>query len=406
MAAVASHFDRLPDPGPVYQMLPMGLGLYLYGDVTRPRDALLEELRAFAREAHGGVVLGSRIGEGDGGHRTLWLSLHPAEEDVELRALGSGKLLASARTSGAGPGYHAFVCELLDQVAERFNVSWQGIDPTSETGDETGWFHHRDRPRLEAEMRGWLRGVATSLCARAGDGWEGIAVSMPAGAPLYDVPGAATALGPRDAAFWRRVAEDDAAAEQFFPWWEPGTGAGYLLGRALCRMWSDVYWREPLNDVETRVHADVLDTLERGFALDPARAWPLAEWAELAQYNSRPLPAGASSAAGTPPTIGYRRGTLVTQPFPGVSVRLPGSFSEGYDKRGWSAWGEGRTVWLSLLAANKRPGVTVPVDQPEPTRDETEEGGARVHRLRGKREEESGDEVRVLMVTIVFAEDA
>lgn len=384
----------------------MGLGLYLFGDCTKPRDALLEEISAFVREQHGDVLLRRHIDLNADGQRTLWLSLHPAEEDVELRAVGPRKLLASARTSGAGPGYHAFVCELLDQVREKFAVQWQSVDATGDTGDETGYFHDRDRAELEKQMRGWIRGVAKSLLSQDTTTWTGIAISMPATGPTYDVEGVATALGPRDAAFWQRAAEDDATAEQFFSWWEPGTGAGYLLGRALCRMWADVRWREAANDKEEDLHDEVIDLLQRGYALDAQRAWPFAEWAELLELrgNGEELPEGVRTQA--EPSIGYRRGALIAEPFPGARVRIPGSFSELFDKRGsWSAYEDGRTVWVSLLTAKKKTDKpTKPAAETEAKLEEIEENGEKLYRVTGKRVVVSGDEMRMLIVSVVFVE--
>lgn len=386
----------------------MGLGLYLYGDVLAPRLALLEEISAFVRERHGDVLLRRHIDVNESGHRALWLSLHPAEEDVEIRAVGPKRLLVSARTSGAGPGYHTFLCELLDTVATRFSVQWQPIDATGETGDETGYFHDRDVEKLEETMRGWVRGVAKSLLSMETSGWAGVAISLPAAGPQYEVEGAATPLGPRDAAFWQKATEDDATAQQLFPWWEQGTGAGYLLGRILCRMWTEVRWREPSSDPEEDLQDELVELLERGYALDPSRAWPFAEWKQLLKYRGQgeTLPDGAPAPGKA--TIGYRRGIVIAQPFPGAQIRIPGSFSETFDKRGsWSAWEDGRTVWVSLLTARKKSEKsTPPMAETEPKLDALEENGEKMWRVTGKRVVVLGDEMRMLIVSIVVADEA
>ncbi len=379
----------------------MGLGLYLFGDCLKPRDALLEEMVVAAREAHPDVVLGKLIEFNEQGHRALWLTLHPAEEPLELSVTGSGRVLASARTSAAGPGYHAFVCELLDLFAKEFSIRWEGVDPTGQTGDDTGYFHHRDRARLESEMRGWLRAIGRSLSATEPVTWSGVAVSMPASGPQFEADGVVTPLGPRDAAYWKQLETDDEAARQFFPWWEPGTGPGYLLGRALCRMWTDVRWKVPETDPERATHAEVLVLLQHAYEREPARAFPFAEWAELLAFRGEALPKGAPEPSSAP-SIGYRRREVVAKPFTGVAIRVPGAFSESYDKRGsWSAWEEGRTVWLSLLAG-KRGGKAPPVDQPEPTVEHTSEDGEAMHRVHGKRVVVTETEVRALMVSVVF----
>jgi hypothetical protein len=386
----------------------MGLGLFLYGDTAKPRDALLEQAAAWVHETHRGLLRSSHVGEGEDGHRTLWLALHPAEEPLELKAIGRDKVLALARTSGAGPGYHAFVCELLDAMSQQLSIRWQGPDPTGETGDETGFFHQRDRSKLEAEMRGWVRAVARSLTQGDIEGWQGIAISLPVSAPQYDIEGAATALGPRSGAFFRQLADDDAQAQRFFSWWEPGFGAEYLLGRALCRMWADVRWRKPVNDAERAVHDEVLDLLARAFAVDPSRDYPFAEWGELLALRGETLPAPAAARVSGTPTIGYRRGSLIMKPFPGASIRIPGCFSEKVDPRGsWIAWDDGRTIWLSLLAGKARAAAgATPLDESEPMRDQVTENGRQVHRVQGKRVSTTADEVRVLLVSILFTDEA
>jgi len=55
---------------------------------------------------------------------------------------------------------------------------------------ETGYFQHRDRSKLEAEMVTWIRAIATSLLSRDAAGWSGVAVSLPASSPHYEVEGA------------------------------------------------------------------------------------------------------------------------------------------------------------------------------------------------------------------------
>ena len=75
--------------------------------------------------------------ESDGSATREWLvRLYPAEEEVRI-SNERGGVLFSARTNGAGPGYHACLIAALDQVVLRCRLSWVLERRAFET-EETG----------------------------------------------------------------------------------------------------------------------------------------------------------------------------------------------------------------------------------------------------------------------------
>ena len=97
-------------------------------------------------------------------------------ENVDLieqsaRSLGSqtcpllcGYALVSAKTSSAGPGYHAFFISCLDQIEKRLGLAWNwsedervGGEPT----DETCHALSRDFSALQSDMA-----ASSKACSR------------------------------------------------------------------------------------------------------------------------------------------------------------------------------------------------------------------------------------------------
>ena len=66
--------------------------------------------------------------ESDPSAAVEWLvRIHPAEEEVRIANEG-GRILFSARTNGAGPGYHACLIGALDRVATSCRLGWVSAD--------------------------------------------------------------------------------------------------------------------------------------------------------------------------------------------------------------------------------------------------------------------------------------
>lgn len=288
------------------------------------------------------------------------VQLHPAAEDVEF-ALDDGSLVVSAKTSTVGPGYHAF---LVDEVLKKLGIPWTAGE---EEGDETGYFETGDRDALEAEMLGWLKGLCDVLAEHIAEGGSGFMISLPTDNVFELDEAIVTPMGPRNAAWVESVRKDPRRGVDVFPWWQPGLGAHHALGRALTRMWTEVRFREPVNEAEQELLEEVDDLL--GEADEAGLDVPLAEWAEIARFLGYEDPT-AGRGAEREPTIGYRRRPVRAQLTGGWTVRIPGEMSTEIDDEGtWSAYTPGRTIWMSSFRIGDPDAPTLTAAQTLPKRE-------------------------------------
>lgn len=347
----------------------MGIGFCLTGTFSAPEfgpsaDDWLARLAAWLDGHEEEPLMQCRLGVAEDDLPALFVQLHPSAEEVEFIVPEPGRLLVAAKTSTAGPGYHVFVCELLHALGEHFQVQWDEPDDEQGTGDETGYFFTRRAEDVRQEMLGWLVALAQAVAEQRRSREPQVRmVAMPLGYAYPDEEAVITPLGPRSFAWFADVARDPAKGVEFFPWWVPAIGAGFFLGRALCRMWQDVRWRAPVTDGEGELLMDVHLDLERAYRLDPDAVLPWREWAELVEYltdyfgyvefQAGPdfadeIAARARREIGGP-RIGYRRGTVQVALTGGWSIRIPGELAEKWDDGGqaWTAWLDRRTVWFT-----------------------------------------------------------
>lgn len=259
---------------------------------------------------------------------TLFCNLHPAAENLEISLRDPDHVTASANTSTVGPGDHIFVCDVLHKLGERFHLQWE--EPSDDFRDETGYFHSEDRQQVFVEMKAWLKGVANMFFdgTLKGQGHP-VRLAMPLDVGFSWDARSITPLGPRDADWLKRVAENPDNGTDFFAWWNPVLDAEYFRRRALVKIWSEVRWRPPINDTEKDVLSYVADSLETAYKLDSGLEYPWAEWAAILGYlqrsvNEYPFP---RELATTTPSIGYRRHDVTVQLPGNWWITLPGSFS-------------------------------------------------------------------------------
>lgn len=336
----------------------MGLGLSVVADVPRrgllrraPTQALLfhdlaEAVEEFTRRQPSPLKDWHETSPADD---VLYVNLLPCEENVEFR-LADGRVACEAKTSTAGPGYHAYVVDVLDALRARLGLDWRS---EADDEDETGYLGHRAFPRLQATMAGWLQGLGRHLCEHA----DGMNPPFLLGMSLDSRPVteafAASQMGEWRREWFERLATSDERelgrmAEQFFPWWERGVTAGTLRGLGLARSWVDLRWAVPDDDDERRLCESVLDCFTRARELDGSLELPEAEVRELAAL----LAPGATPRVPRREGVGFRRREM-TVPIPGGwSIDLPGYFRAHPEDGGRiQVYGfSGRTVQGSSLS--------------------------------------------------------
>lgn len=385
----------------------MGLGLRLCAEagrafLGRKRDPaticaqLAEGLAAAAKAADPVIGEFVRLRADEVAHH---VQLHPADEEVEF-GVEDGRVFVSARTNGAGPGYHQWIVGLLDAVGERYSLTWRSSGDDGEFQDETGYFERRDRNELEGHMLGWLTGIAHILLDDPE--FSEIALSMPVGSPL--VPGAEiiSPMGEWNRS-WFKALLDASAAEQiraaraFFPWWDEGPGAGAIRNLGLIVAWNDVMWRPPHTQLEAQAHALALKCFRRARQLDRDIELPTREMTELEALQEL----DQSGMTPAPDGIGFRRRAL-RHPLPGGwSVEMPGYFSRDDEEGGTIHWFHGdRSVHQTSYRKDTGPVEFLPA-KPNAIRDWTRtEERVRARAQVFRDEDEEGTFFRVAAETI------
>lgn len=361
----------------------MGVGLYLTG--TYPSDGVsqsaedwLEQVASWIEGHEEEPLMICQAGANQDEQPALSVQIHPCAEDVEIVVPEPGVCVVSAKTSTAGPGYHIFVCNLLQELGNQFGIEWDGPgEGEEETGDETGYFFTRDADAVRTEMLRWLSALARVVIENCKEDEAGVRmVSMPLDCGYPDQTGILTPTGPRDQAWFEDLIDNPEHGIAFFPWWSEGVGAAFFLGRAVCRMWQDIRWRTPITEDEGEMLMDVHLDLERAYHLDPNREMPWREWRELIEYLNEyfgyaefqheegleeKITERASQVEPAKPLVGYRRGRATVTLTGGWSLTIPGEMAEEWEESGetWSAWHGGRTLWFTSWSITSEDNTTL-----------------------------------------------
>jgi hypothetical protein len=340
----------------------MGLGIQMHAEggrrgllgrrpaPERLRDELAEALVRLAVRAAPALAGFARVAS-DGDQRLV--RLHPADEEVRV-SVDAGEVQLSARTNGGGPGYHAFVVRLMDQVASDLGLRWRS-DGDDDDLDETGFFAARDFSALQQEMAGWLGQIARMVTAgEAGEGPWLLSMPLDTPMPAEDFRGALAPMGCFDRSWLEQTGaasgpELRARAAQYFPWWEEPVAAG-LPGVGRCLL-QQLAWHPPATEDE-RVQLEVALACLGPASASPELAMELVELRELLRRSPE------QARVPAPARFGFRRGLVRHHPFPGVGLTLPGYFYEHDEDNGIHCyWFGERTVRVSSLKVTPPPGT-------------------------------------------------
>ena len=255
----------------------------------------------------------------------LSLRLHPGEEDISFTVEG-GAVVASARTSSAGPGYHAMLVDFLDEIGQHTGIDWSWEGTGDGEGDETGYHRHRDFDKLRGAMAEWLKSAAGTALKQGHDAGS-LRLNLPAGESVVTDSFAVAPMGEWPREWFEDVARGDQArlskaGAEFFTAWHTPDSAEYWANCGRYMMLWELDWVRPENPAERSRYETMLGCFAKTRELDPALDIPEAElreaWALLngADANAPPRPDG----------IGFRRG-LMERPLMGRwSASIPGYF--------------------------------------------------------------------------------
>jgi hypothetical protein len=286
----------------------------------------------------------------------LSLQMHPAEEPVEF-SVEAGKLLCSAKTSSAGPGYHAFLVESLERTADKLGEKWNWGGDDEDYGDETGYYEHRDFKRLQDEMCTWLKTLSENMLGDSA--LHNLSLSMPLG---YSVVGDYFAMSPmgfRNKDWFKSVMTDDADSllrkcMGYFPWWEKDFTAEFYFKCALCAAWVDLPWHTALDDAEVKKYTFVLDCFKKAKELDQSLQIPENEIKDIRLYCDKNSDAPAPNAEG----IGFKKHLMLRDLTGGWNAEIPGYFYHEMEDDDTTAvyWFGAKTVRGSSLSVEEKNG--------------------------------------------------
>ncbi len=334
----------------------MGLGLgFQFAKTGRfsswkamPGSAQLAQ--KFLRIASGRSTLGPLARHAWSDENTATVLVLPIEEHIEFRQEGK-TVQVFARTSSAGPGYHAYLVGLLDDLARQSGLE---LVETEEVFDETEYFSGRDFADLQGRMGDHFAALCRLVLERAdeeGPGRMVLAMSID-DTPILDAF-TLTPRGPKDRSF---IEKADAAS--YFSWWHEGLQPASAATLAEGLMWSQFPWREAVTDDEvklTRVLGELLSLAGDGETSQRARF-------DLARTSvDRPAREG----------LGYRRYDYRRQIGREWWVDVPGYFLFQFDENDGThsyAYYDREMYFTSLwVDGGEGPVESMPVDStPDP----------------------------------------
>ncbi len=306
-------------------------------------ERLLADVDAWLRAEYADVLCSLVHRVRPDGVLTLAVELHPAAPAMLIEATDAGRVVATAETTFAGPGYHRFAGRVLERLGLELSITWSSDDPWDVTFGE--------RAAVEQAYLAWLGRQLVIARAAVASGRSGLHLGLPPGTRFATDGAILTALGPRDAAWLEAAVADPRVAIEVTPWWADATDGRYLLNRALCLMWREVRWRPPAVEEEAALLDEVHRLLTRAFQIEPDAAYPWPAWHELAKargITDQMARQVADRAARAPEhdAIGYRRNPVVVS-HGGWALEIPGFFAERRTDDEWWAGGNGRSITLA-----------------------------------------------------------
>jgi hypothetical protein len=303
-------------------------------------DVLLDSAMQWIGRKHGDLVESSHRGVARSGASALNVRLFPNAPALRLRATDDGTVSARSVVTSVGPGFSVFVARLLRQTAAALGITW--VHPPS---------INPQRASELAQMN--LMVAARTIVDHLSDDTRFPLLLLP-DAHRYRHNGlVATPLGPRGMKWLAGAAVGALPLEAAFPWAHPGQRARAARGRALASMWTQVRWREPIDDAEQSLVMRIDSLLASAHEGEPLLDLPWAEWADIQDLagitteHSPTIYARAGRSTSWPP-IGYRRKPVDVRLSSDWWIQVPGSLAETASGDRWIGVESGRRITVRV----------------------------------------------------------
>jgi hypothetical protein len=334
----------------------MGLGIYIKGEVSKP-------LFSFRKEAFQFSAIQDYITSYSSGlfkeflsfsedENTLYVTLHPSEEPVYFTR-SENVIVCSAKTNSVGPGYHAYLVELIEKLGKNLKIEWQWDLEEGEEfyQDETGYYEHRNYEQLQLEMLRWLRALCRSYDE---DESKQIMVSLPAGIPRLRLDYfAISPVGMWSKEWFNKVGSLEPedirwAGDEFFIWWNKEMDAKFYKQTGIALLNVDCPWHIPIDDKEKKSLAMSDQCFEQARKIDPFIELPEEDWVTVKNLL-------AEADTEIPETeYGYRKHLMTFDLAGDWLIDLPGTMYESTDESTLVHYDHIRTVRsLAYTISNK-----------------------------------------------------
>ena len=287
------------------------------------------------------------------------IQLVPFEEDLYLDYLDD-HVVFSAKTSSAGPGYHAWLISVLDHLSNELDLHWLKID------DETDYMHHHNFEVLQTRMANWLKSLANAVLERSEMGqYSNFAIAMEITcSPNAPDSFACFPLGYLERDFFENIQSKPKIENEckfFFIWWNKQQDALFYHQVALEKIWCKINWLVPQNQIEQQHLQICLSSLKMAFEMDASLNYPYTEWLEVAELMEQ-----KETILWLKETIqedrfdissrkGFCRGWMNCSLADGWRLSLLGKMHFIYED-GWVYWNDEITVRASILTVNTKDG--------------------------------------------------
>jgi hypothetical protein len=219
----------------------------------------------------------------------FYVTLHPCEETVSFEYV-NGNLICSAKTNSVGPGYHAYLVELLEKIGTELLITWKwNLEEGEEYFlDETDYYHHRDFKQLQLEMLKWLKAVAKSFTDEADN--EQCMFTMPLGYPrMKRNYFAVSPLGFWTRELFKKIADSEVdelewAGQDFFIWWNKEDDAQFYKKTGIALLNVECPWRYPADDKEKKLLSNIDNCFWMVTKLDMQVDLPFTDWATVKNF--------------------------------------------------------------------------------------------------------------------------
>ncbi|MEG0959920.1 MAG: hypothetical protein RSE60_02455 [Erysipelotrichaceae bacterium] len=173
----------------------------------------------------------------------------------------------TAQSEVAGPGFHAFVAKLYDEIVEECKIEFS-------LADTTNYYFDRNFKKLNEQFfYRWIEGIASLIEEKKNQQW---CISWPLDAyrPLRKQNYIISAMG--YFSFEDLKKDPKEIAPNFFIWNHLEKDASYYRNCAINLLWKECYFEySKMNEASDNVAHQIIDLLELAYKMDPKLPLPV-----------------------------------------------------------------------------------------------------------------------------------